>query len=338
MTHKILTTLAGAHPVPEWFSPQGGEQMLRDAMSVFLKAQELAGIDLLVDGEFNRFDPHHPETDGKIDYFIRQLTNIRTTLTRAEEKRFEEIDSLRFRNRSAGVVEGQIGDGTLNLEQDFQRARNLTPKPLKFTLTSPFMLAHILVDRHYHSREDLVHALADVLAGQIRDLDAEVVQINEEVLPGNPGDGPWVAEALNRIFGIVRHKSALHMCFGNYGGQVIHKQGRYARLIDFINLLHVDHVLLELAHRENQAEELAALKDIKPAIGIGLGVVDVKSTVIETPDEIAQSLERIEKALGPGRLKYIAPDCGLWMHRRSVANGKMAALVRGRDLYLAEKD
>ncbi len=336
MVHKILTTLVGAHPVPEWFSPRGGEQMLRDAVGGFLKAQELAGLDLMVDGEFNRFDPQHPETDGKIDYFIRQLLNIRTGLTRAEEKQFEEIAALRFRSRSAGVVEGQIGDGTLNLERDFQRARQLTKRPLKFTLTSPYMLAHILVDRHYHSRADLVSALADVLAGQIRDLDAEVIQINEEVLTGNPGDGPWVAEALNRMTAMVRHKSALHLCFGNYGGQVIQKQGRYAALIDFINLLQVDHVLLELAHRG--PEELAAIKDIKPAIGIGLGVVDVKSTVIETPEEIARSLEAAEKALGPGRLKYVTPDCGMWMLRRSVADGKMAALVRGRDLYLGEKD
>ena len=67
-------------------------------------------------------------------------------------------------------------------------------------------------------------------------------------------------------------------------------------------------------------------------------MVDVKSTVIESPDDIARAIETAEKALGPGRLKYVTPDCGLWMHRRSVADGKMNALVRGRDLYLAERD
>ncbi len=334
MAKEIQTTLVGAHPVPDWF--HGGDQSLHDAVSVFLAAQEQAGIDLLVDGEFNHFDPHHPETDGKIDYFISKLKNVRTSLSRAEEKKFEELTHLRFRSKAAGVVEGQIGDGVLNLERDYQRVRSLTKAPLKFTLTSPYMLGRILVDRHYHSREELVNALADVLAGQIRDIDADVIQINEEVIPGSPGDGVWVADALNRVIGVVPHKSALHICFGNYGGQVVHTKANYTQLIDFINMLHVDHVLLEMARRG--PEELAAIKDIKPSIGIGLGVVDVKSTIIESPDQIARSIETAVNALGAGRLKYVTPDCGLWMHKRSVADGKMAALVRGRDLFLAERD
>jgi 5-methyltetrahydropteroyltriglutamate--homocysteine methyltransferase len=333
MPRDILTTLAGAQPVPSWFSPALGEEALRDATAVLLKSQELAGLDLLVDGEFNRWDPDHPETDGKIDYFIRRLKSVRTDLSRSEEKKFEELSHLRYRSRPAGVVEGQIGEGTLNLERDFLRIRQLTQRPLKFTITSPYMLARILVDRQYHTREELVSALADVLAGQVRDIEADVVQVNEEVLPGNAPDGVWVAEALNRIFSVVPRKAALHMCFGNYGGQPV-QQGNYAQLIDFINLLHVDHVLLELARRG--PEELAALKDIKPSIGIGLGVIDVKSTVIEAPEDVARAIERADKALGPGRLKYVAPDCGMWMHRRSVAEGKMAALVRGRDLFLGD--
>ena len=83
-------------------------------------------------------------------------------------------------------------------------------------------------------------------------------------------------------------------------------------------------------------EELVAMKDIKPAIGIGLGVIDVKSTIVESADDVARSIERIEKVLGPGRLKYVHPDCGLWMHKRSVADAKMSALVKGRDLYLSD--
>ncbi len=333
VARDILTTLVGAQPVPDWFSPNLGEQALRDATAVLLKTQEMAGLDLLMDGEFNRWNPDHPETDGKIDYFISQLKNVRTNLSRAEEKQFDELAHLRFRNKPAGVVEGQIGDGTLNLERDFLRARQLTARPLKFSITSPYMLARILVDRQYHTREELVSALADVLAGQVRDIDADVVQINEEVLTGNPGDGVWVAEALNRVFSVVRRKSALHMCFGNYGGQPV-QTGTYTQLVDFINLLHVDHVLLELARRG--PEELSAIRDIKPAIGIGLGVIDVKSTIIEAPEDVARSIERAEKTLGPGRLKYVTPDCGLWMHRRQVAEGKMEALVRGRDLYLGD--
>src|SRR4051812_10245654 len=279
MPHDILTTVIGSYPLPTWVQRRSSDETLRDAMAVVIKTQEMTGLDLLTDGELNRYDLNHPETNGAIDYFIRPMQNIRWQVSRSEEKKFEELTHLRFRSKMAGVVEGQIGEGSLNLVRDFRRARALTARPLKFTVTSPYMLGRSLLDKHYHSRELLVNALADVLAAQLREIDAEVVQVIDEHVTGNPGDGPWVADALNRIFATSPRKSALHLCFGNYGGQVVH-QGKWSQLIEFINMLHVDHVLLEMARRG--PEELSAIKDIKPAIGIGLGVVDVKSTVIES--------------------------------------------------------
>ena len=71
----------------------------------------------------------------------------------------------------------------------------------------------------------------------------------------------------------------------------------------------------------------------KPEIGLGIGVVDVKMTEIESADEIARAIERAEKLLGAGRVTYIHPDCGFWMLKRSIADGKIAALAAGRDLY-----
>ncbi|MGN6366979.1 MAG: methionine synthase [Phycisphaerae bacterium] len=332
MSHDILTTLIGTYPAPEWLVLHPYEQALRDATAAVLKTQEMAGIDLLTDGEMNRYDVNHPETNGAIEYFIQKLTNVRTAVTRPEDHKFAELTHLRFRSRAAGVVDGQIGDGTLNLEHDFLRARALTARPLKFTMTSPYMLGRVLLDKHYKSKEALINALADVLASQVRNIDAEVVQINEEILTGNPADAPWAAEALNRIFEVVPRKAAVHMCFGNYGGQTV-QQGDYKSLINFINELNIDHVLLEMTRRG--PNDLAALKDIRPEIGIGIGVIDVKSTVIESPDDIARTIESIDKALGPNRLKYVHPDCGFWMHKRNVADAKIINLVKGRDTFIA---
>jgi 5-methyltetrahydropteroyltriglutamate--homocysteine methyltransferase len=88
---------------------------------------------------------------------------------------------------------------------------------------------------------------------------------------------------------------------------------------------------METAHRPPQ--ELAVFKDLRREIGFGLGVVDIKRTEIEKPDDIARAIERAEKTLGSGRVKYVHPDCGFWMLPRSVADGKIAALVAGRDRY-----
>jgi 5-methyltetrahydropteroyltriglutamate--homocysteine methyltransferase len=74
-------------------------------------------------------------------------------------------------------------------------------------------------------------------------------------------------------------------------------------------------------------------RDLRKEIGFGLGVIDVKRTEIESADEIARAIERAEKTLGHGRVKYIHPDCGFWMLKRNMADGKIRALVEGRDLY-----
>ena len=67
---------------------------------------------------------------------------------------------------------------------------------------------------------------------------------------------------------------------------------------------------------------------------MGLGVVDIKVNHIETAEEIARAIEAAESALGPDRVRYVNPDCGFWMLKRSLADRKLAALVKGRDLYL----
>jgi 5-methyltetrahydropteroyltriglutamate--homocysteine methyltransferase len=87
-----------------------------------------------------------------------------------------------------------------------------------------------------------------------------------------------------------------------------------------------------LAHRPT--EDLDALVEVDPRIKLGLGVIDVKVNHVETPDEIACRMERIQKKVGPGRLGWVHPDCGFWMLKRSVADRKIEALVKGRDLYL----
>ena len=93
--------------------------------------------------------------------------------------------------------------------------------------------------------------------------------------------------------------------------------------------------LLEFARRGY--EELPALADLDPKIGIGLSVVDIKDNEVESADLIASRIENACKVLGEGRIPYIHPDCGFWMLTRSVADRKMQALVEGRDLFYGRK-
>ena len=328
---RILTTTVGSYPLPEWLAALPSEQALIDATRVVFDTQRQAGIDLPTDGELYRFDVNHPDTNGMIEYFVHKFGGIRREVGRADTNAFRAKSEMRFRRKPAAVVVGAITEGSLNLPEDCARAAEVAGGPFKFTLTSPYMVSRTLLDQHYHDLGRLTFAIADVLAAQAGELSCQCVQLDEANIPGNPDDAPLAAEAINRVLDAVKVEKAVHFCFGNYGGQTIQK-GAWAPLIRFLNSLHTDHLVLELAHRP--ASDLEALKGLDTRFGIGIGVVDIKVNRIETPEEIAQSIERAETTLGAGRVRFVHPDCGFWMLKRSIADRKIAVLGKGRDLYL----
>ncbi len=327
---RIKTTVVGSYPIPDWLVAAPSEQALIDATRVVIATQEDARVDLVCDGELYRFDINHPETNGMIEYFVRPMDGVRYRMSFDEVISYRAQAGMGFRTRPPGVVEGPLSSGTLDLPLACQRAAGLARHPFKFTLTGPHMLAKTLINRHYADTPALADAIADVLAEQVSHIEADVVQIDEANLPGHPEEWQWAAATLNRVLDAVKTTPALHLCFGNYGGQSVQKGG-WDSLINYLNALHVDHIVMECAHRP--AEELAVFKELRPEIGLGLGVIDIKQTAVESASSVAQAIERAERLLGAGRVTYIHPDCGFWMLKRSIADAKMRALAAGRDLY-----
>lgn len=328
---SILTTTVGSYPAPSWLLGAPGEQALLDAMRVVFATQRQAGIDLPTDGELYRFDPQHPETNGMIDYFVGRFAGTSTAIGRSDAEAFREKEGMGFRVRPAAVVTGELGEGRLNLLADCQRAASVAGGPFKFTVTSPYMLARTLLDRHYGDLEALTLAIADLLHDQVRDLPCACLQVDEANVPGNPDDGPLAARAINRVLEGFEGEKAVHFCFGNYGGQTV-QEGGWRPLIEFLNRLRCDHLVLEMKRRPDT--DLKALTDIDARIALGIGVIDIKSNPVETPDEVAASIDAAERTLGSGRVRWVHPDCGFWMLHRSVVDRKIAALVKGRDKYL----
>jgi 5-methyltetrahydropteroyltriglutamate--homocysteine methyltransferase len=334
----------GSYPYPAWLAAMPTEQSLLDAARVVVDIQRQAGIDLPTDGELYRFDVNHPETNGMIEYFITPLSGVRTAIGHSDSLEFQRKQGMGFRRKPAGVVEAPLGEGALNLPADCERSVSVAGSNLKFTVTSPYMLARTLLDKHYGNFEALLMDLSIVLAAQVAGLECACVQVDEANLPGNPEEAPLAARAINLLLDAVgrgtgadstqtggQPQRAMHLCFGNYGGQTIQK-GTWEALIEFLNELHVDHLILELARRPES--DLEALKQVRPEISLGFGVIDIKVNQVETPEEVARRIEKAEKALGEGRIGWVHPDCGFWMLHRSVAERKIAALVQGRDLYL----
>src|SRR5882762_6533791 len=301
MPSRIKTTVVGSYPVPSWLVGSTSRLVLRDAVMAVLKTQELAGLDLVSDGELMRFDPSHPETNGMVDYFASQMDGIRKEFTLSDFDRFRSDRASGYRLLTAGMAVGKIQEGTLNLPRDFDFVRGLTKSPLKFTCTGPHMLSRVLTNCYYKDVPGLAMDLAAVLRRQI-----------------------------NHVLDGILNESAVHICFGNYGGQSM-LRGFWRDLIPFLNSLRVDHLVLEFARRGY--DELALFSDLDPKIGLGIGLIDIKDNEVESPELIASRIENIVKTLGPGRLRYVHPDCGFWMLQRSVADRKMRALVEGRGLF-----
>lgn len=327
----IQTTTVGSYPAPDWFIASPSEQARTDATRVIFDIQRQAGIDLPSDGEIYRFDPNHPDTNGMIEYFLAPMAGVRTKLGRSDWDAFAKQSPMGFRRKPAAVVDSELGEGGLNVKRSCDLAGAVAGGPFKFTVTSPYMLARTVLDRHYGDFEALTMAIARILSAQMDGLPCACVQVDEANITGNPSDSALAARAINTVLDRVESEKAVHLCFGNYGGQVI-QTGEWRQLLDFINSLHAGHVVLELAHRP--ASDLDALKEIDQRIGIGIGVVDVKVNAVETPDEVASRIHAAERTVGPGRIRWVHPDCGLWMLKRSVADRKIEALVKGRNLFL----
>ena len=97
----IRTTVVGSYPVPDWLVALPSQQALMDATRVVFKTQEMAGIDVVADGELYRFDINHPDTNGMIEYFVRPMSGVRSQITRADIEAFSKLRGMGFRAEPA---------------------------------------------------------------------------------------------------------------------------------------------------------------------------------------------------------------------------------------------
>ena len=336
MVIDLKTTVVGSYPVPDWLKALPNEQTKVDALVVAMRAQESAGIDVISDGEIGRWNLARNAPGGMVERFVETMAGVQWGLSREQKREFRTRTDMAYRKSPPGVVVGPLGEGLLDLKSEWDQVRSLTGAPLKFTVTSPYMLAKVTADDYYHDLEARVSAFANVLASQVSDIDADILQIDEPNLAGSPQDGALAAGGINHILDTATtRETAVHLCFGNHDGQTI-QHGDYANLIDFMNQLQCDHLVLETTRRT--PNDLDCLRDVRPEISIGIGVIDVKDLQIESAETVARRIEQLSTLLGEERITYVHPACGLRVLPREVADGKLCALVAGRNLFLDHQE
>jgi 5-methyltetrahydropteroyltriglutamate--homocysteine methyltransferase len=330
-TVLLPTTVVGSYSVPEWLerlkteyyqrriSAQHLTEIHEVAIKAAVKDQELAGIDIVSDGELRR--------DNDVDYFLARIPGVHIP-QRAKTDYFDYYDAEVTRPLPE-VPEG------LGLADDFRFTRQLTQRPIKFSFTGPFSLSRRIRDHAYGEPGGLVRALARRLNAEARKLaeaGAELLQIDEPFLAGYPEQVELAVEAVNIVTEDVPASWALHVCYGNRYARPSW-EGHYDFLFPAVKAARVDQVVLEFARKG--LDDLRLIRQHGWDKWLGLGVIDVKNPEVEAPELVASRIRRALEYVPADRL-MINPDCGLRHLAPEVARQKLRAMVAGVALVRAE--
>jgi len=330
MTLPILpTTMVGSYSMPGWLERLKTDYFARRisrhdldeihdaAVRSAIKDQEMAGLDMVTDGELRR--------DNMIDYFVERLPGIQ--IDRSSKKFYYDFyDS---------EVIGKLPMAAVGLSDDFRFLLANTERAAKICITGPHSLCKRVRNKHYPSEEALATDIARVMNMELKELvkaGAKYIQIDEPYYSGFPEDINWGVKVLNILVDGVQAKIAVHICYGNRYGKPSW-EGSYRYLFPAILDAKVHSLSLEFARRGG--EDLDLFREFKVPFELGAGVIDVKDNSVETADIVA---ERIRKTLKfvPAEKVYVLPDCGLFHVPRDVAFAKLHAMVEGARIVRKE--
>jgi 5-methyltetrahydropteroyltriglutamate--homocysteine methyltransferase len=325
----LPTTVVGSYSMPGWLERLKTEYFARrisrvdldeihdTAVKAAIKDQEVAGLDIITDGELRR--------DNLIDYFVERLPGVQ--IDRASKKFYYDFyDS---------VVEGKLPHASLGLVEDFRFLLANTGREAKFCITGPHSLSKRIHNKFYPTEEAFATDIARVLNLELKELvkaGARYIQIDEPYYSGFPEDLVWGVNVLNTLVEGVQAKIGVHICYGNRYGKPSW-EGSYRYLLPRIFDAKVHQLTLEFARRGE--EDLQLLRELVPHFEVGVGTIDVKTHAVETADIVA---ERIRKSLkfAPAERLFVLPDCGCFHLPRQVAFAKLCAMVEGTRLVRKE--
>jgi 5-methyltetrahydropteroyltriglutamate--homocysteine methyltransferase len=341
MTEALLpTTVVGSYPQPDWLIDRERlvhlppvrvraqelwripepwlEQAQDDATRLAIRDMEMAGIDIITDGEIRR--------ESYSNRFATALSGV-------------DLDHpATVRGRSSGtVIVPRIVGPIRRLHpvetRDVEFLRRHTDHTIKITLPGPFTMSRQAQNDYYRDEEELVMDYAAAVNAELRDLKAagaDVIQLDEPWLQARPEEARRLAlPAIDRALDGISGPTALHLCFG-YAYVSRDKPNRYAFLSE-LTATRIDQISIEAAQPNLDLSDLDAL-DEKTVI---FGVVNMGDPQPETPQAVATRIRAALAHLPPERL-IPAPDCGMKYLPREIAFAKLKALAEGAAIVRRE--
>ena len=334
MPHEPLrTTVVGSYPFPGWLElagshvdelgPDDREEAIRDAVWAAVGDQLRASLDVITDGEQTRFDFNLS--------FYAFLDGLE--LDREPRRRLgPPAHDQRGRHRIVRELAAPRGLGVVS---EWERLRELAPEGtrLKASVPGPYTLAgRIEPNADYPDRWAVSEALLPIVRAELEALvaaDCGIVTVDEPSMScyAHREDPERLVELFNRTVEPVAGRCYLgtHLCFGNYKGRAVGRR-RYAPMFPAFLGFAADELHLEMASRE--FAELEVIESIGERHDVGVGVIDVKSYYIETPEDVEERIDACLRYVTPDCLS-VSPDCGLSQTARWAAQQKLANMVEG---------
>jgi 5-methyltetrahydropteroyltriglutamate--homocysteine methyltransferase len=363
----LPTTITGSLPRPSWYTENLGLKSFLDAMvisrfreqyvdalSVYLREQEVAGLDIVTDGDC-RFDqdvggqswtsypPHH------MSGF--EATHPKLAKVGAGGLAFPRGHILHdyLEARVMPKIIGAVGPGEMQYAEIWKAAQRLTPKPVKFGTVTPELVAFAVQDEHYKSLPDRILALSEAFNQELHDLaDAgcPIIQLEEpqiHLLAARGYRDPvitpeFMLTVFNNTVKGLRAKTEVwcHTCWGNPSQQrMFAKVQSYRPALELLNQVDADVITFEMA-----SSQCADLEDVGrhiTAMKVGIGAIDHHTLQVESPDEVAALVKRALQVIPKERL-ILSSDCGMGREGMSRRHAfyKMVALVQGVNLVKQE--
>ena len=339
MNKLFPTSTVGSLPKPSWLAETEklwpawkleGEVLIeakQDALRVTLQEQIEAGIDIVSDGEQTR------------QHFVTTFTE------NLEGVDFEKRQTMRIRNRydaQVPTIVDAVSRKKSVFVEDAKFLRQLTDRPIKWTLPGPMTMIDTLFDGHYKDRATLAMVLAEILNDEAKELakaGVDIIQFDEPAFNVFIDEvDEWGVPALNRAVEGLTCESAVHICYG-YGikantdwKKTLGSEWRhYEKTFPSIQKSNIDIISLEYQNSNVPMELMELIRGKK----VMVGAIDVATQTIETPEEVANTLRKALQFVDADKL-YPCTNCGMAPLPRHVARDKLNALTEGATILRNE--
>jgi 5-methyltetrahydropteroyltriglutamate--homocysteine methyltransferase len=357
----LPTTMVGSYPRPHWFKHQllgrdvrvafkevQHEEAYEDAVATVIRDQVEAGLDIVTDGNM-----WYDDYVGVIGSFCWYMYERIGGFEHAREQHPSTVGAAE-RNTGGellddwgGVINsGPVTRGPIRLADLYKMATRHSPVPVKVSVgAGPANLAWHVYFQHYKNAKDLSYALAPIFNAEMKDLvkaGAKYLQIEDlgawlPLFTNDKNDYKWIKEVIEMCCDGVDAKIGWHFCFGNaWGNDILSEnfpQGYQTVLPHFFDTKGIDEFVLDYANREMDGVDF--LKNLPKDKGVQVGVLDIRTNMIETPKKIAERIRMVLKHVSPDKVT-LSTDCGMKPLARMVSKLKLRSLAEAAAIVRKE--